>query len=158
MKNFGSLSRPVSVLFKGIACTRGFSRCTLLSTAAKNVAVSRSDRIMTIAINRPSKKNCVGRSTAKELYSAFTTFEEDSSVSVGILKGNGGTFCAGYDLNEVALLKEEDADWKEMVKDLNFSNGHAPMVSHINMYSGPYLKACPVSNHSCIQNIPLSEL
>ena len=93
----------------------------------EHVLVEKKDKITIISINRPSKKNCVNRATARELYSAFRAFEEDSDAAIGILRGTGDTFCSGYDLGEVAKL--DDEEWKEFEKELNFSEGHAPMVS-----------------------------
>ena len=55
-----------------------------------------------IAINRPNKRNAVNQATAQELYDVFCALEEDESVRVAVLCGRGGTFCAGYDLSELA--------------------------------------------------------
>ena len=43
----------------------------------------------------PSSRNAVNSETASELYKAFTDFDVDDSVSVAILTGAGGNFCAG---------------------------------------------------------------
>lgn len=40
------------------------------------------------------------------LVNAFETFEKDSSLKVAVLTGNGGTFCAGFDLKELSNTKE----------------------------------------------------
>uniref|UniRef100_A0AC34QTU1 Enoyl-CoA hydratase n=1 Tax=Panagrolaimus sp. JU765 TaxID=591449 RepID=A0AC34QTU1_9BILA len=65
----------------------------------------KKNRIFFVSINRPEKKNCVNHETAKELIKAFETFEADKSADIAILTGQGGTFCAGYDLLEVAVNK-----------------------------------------------------
>uniref|UniRef100_A0AC34G0Z8 Enoyl-CoA hydratase n=1 Tax=Panagrolaimus sp. ES5 TaxID=591445 RepID=A0AC34G0Z8_9BILA len=66
------------------------------------VLTSKNDRIFNIFINRPERKNCVNHSTALKLIEAFEAFENDSTVDIAILSGTGETFCAGYDLSEVA--------------------------------------------------------
>ncbi|XP_022688793.1 uncharacterized protein LOC111260358 isoform X3 [Varroa jacobsoni] len=58
--------------------------------------------IRMIGINRPEKKNSVNADTADELFSQFERFDADASVNVAVLFGNGGTFCAGYDLEEIS--------------------------------------------------------
>lgn len=58
--------------------------------------------ITTITINRPHVRNAVNRSAAAGLAQAFRAFENDSSQRVCILTGAGDSFCAGYDLHEVA--------------------------------------------------------
>ncbi|KAE9548328.1 hypothetical protein FO519_008466 [Halicephalobus sp. NKZ332] len=69
------------------------------------VLTSSKDRIFYISINRPEKKNCVNHETALELIKAFSQFEADDSCDIAIFSGEGGTFCAGYDLSEVAQGK-----------------------------------------------------
>ncbi|KAL8182504.1 UNVERIFIED_CONTAM: hypothetical protein K2H54_057341 [Gekko kuhli] len=57
---------------------------------------------MTIGINRPEARNAVNQEVAQLLCRAFQSFEEDSSLTVAVLHGLGGNFCAGYDLKELA--------------------------------------------------------
>ncbi|TKR64237.1 hypothetical protein L596_024807 [Steinernema carpocapsae] len=66
------------------------------------VNVTPYGEILLIGINRPKKRNCVNHETAKQLVSAFERFENYKEFKVAILYGEGGTFCAGYDLNQVA--------------------------------------------------------
>ena len=67
-----------------------------------SVEIETKDKICTIIINRPEVKNAVDGPTAKELAEAFRKFEQDESLSVAVLWGRGGTFCAGADLKAVA--------------------------------------------------------
>ncbi|MCA9830976.1 MAG: crotonase/enoyl-CoA hydratase family protein [Dehalococcoidia bacterium] len=55
-----------------------------------------------VTINRPEVRNAVDRETANQLFHAFKAFDADESLSVAILTGAGGTFCAGADLKVVA--------------------------------------------------------
>ncbi len=41
--------------------------------------------------------------TAALLHQAFLEFNSEPSVHVAVLHGKGGSFCAGYDLKELAL-------------------------------------------------------
>jgi len=54
-----------------------------------------------VSINRPEARNAVDRATADELAQAFRRFDSDPGLSVAILSGNGGCFCAGADLKAV---------------------------------------------------------
>ncbi|KAF4966325.1 hypothetical protein FSARC_5997 [Fusarium sarcochroum] len=60
------------------------------------------DGITTITISRPHRKNAIEGATAKKLYDAFLAFEDDASQKVCVFYGAHGTFCAGFDLHEVA--------------------------------------------------------
>jgi enoyl-CoA hydratase len=58
--------------------------------------------VAVVIIDRPSVRNAVDGPTARELVDAFGRFEDDDSLSAGVLTGAGGTFCAGADLKAVA--------------------------------------------------------
>ncbi|MCR8897088.1 crotonase/enoyl-CoA hydratase family protein [Gordonia sp. GONU] len=55
-----------------------------------------------IGIDRPDRRNAVDRATADALADAFRRFDADDAVSVAVLHGEGGTFCAGADLKAIA--------------------------------------------------------
>src|SRR3990167_8168890 len=59
-------------------------------------------RVFLVTLYRPLVKNAVDGVTAKELYDVFKRFDADSSLSVAVLFGEGGTFCAGADLTQLS--------------------------------------------------------
>ncbi|KAL2873444.1 hypothetical protein SGCOL_011390 [Colletotrichum sp. CLE4] len=61
-----------------------------------------SDGITTITINREHRRNAIDGPTARKLTDAFLTFENDPTQKVCVFYGAHGTFCAGFDLHEVA--------------------------------------------------------
>ena len=67
--------------------------------------LERADPVATIVIDNPVKRNAVDRAAATALRTAFEAFEADDELSVAVLWGAGGTFCAGADLT--ALGDEE---------------------------------------------------
>lgn len=94
-----------------------------LSHSSQTVVTEKRQEVTLIGINRPEKRNCVDSDTARQLLKAFNDFEADTSSSVSILHGIGGTFCAGYDLKELSHTNGE-------AKDLNISLTRGPMVCH----------------------------
>ena len=58
--------------------------------------------VCTIILDRPERRNAVDRQTADALRRAFEDFEADESLSVAVLWGDGGVFCAGADLSAMA--------------------------------------------------------
>lgn len=54
--------------------------------------------VLTIALDRPARRNAVDGPTAAALRAAFEQFEADASLAVAVLTGRGGQFCAGADL------------------------------------------------------------
>lgn len=66
------------------------------------VLTQRDGEILIVTINRPQARNAVDSVTAAALTDAFDGFDKDQTLSVAILTGAQGTFCAGADLREVA--------------------------------------------------------
>jgi enoyl-CoA hydratase/carnithine racemase len=66
------------------------------------VLTERNDNVLTITINRPAQRNAVSREVALQLASALDVLDADSTLSVGVLTGAGGTFSAGMDLKAFA--------------------------------------------------------
>ena len=67
-----------------------------------SVRSERDGPVTTVILARPERRNAVNRPTAKALADAFRAFEADGEAKVGVLFGEGGTFCAGADLKAVA--------------------------------------------------------
>jgi len=58
--------------------------------------------VLTVTIDRPEVRNAVDPETADAMEKAFSRFAEDDSLSVAVLTGAGGNFCAGFDLKAMA--------------------------------------------------------
>jgi enoyl-CoA hydratase len=69
------------------------------------VLVERDGRIQIITLNRPDARNAVNRALAEGVAAALEELDADDSLSVGVLTGAGGGFCAGMDLK--AFVKGE---------------------------------------------------
>jgi enoyl-CoA hydratase/carnithine racemase len=67
--------------------------------------------VTTIIINRKHRKNAVDGPTGKKLTDALLAFENDPSQKVCVFYGAHGTFCAGFDLHEVAKFQNPDVDY-----------------------------------------------
>ncbi|WP_327152028.1 crotonase/enoyl-CoA hydratase family protein [Nocardia sp. NBC_01329] len=57
-----------------------------------------ADKIAVITIDRPKERNAVNLDVANGIAAAIDEFEKRKDLSVAILTGAGGTFCAGLDL------------------------------------------------------------
>jgi enoyl-CoA hydratase len=67
-----------------------------------SVRVERQGPVATVILSRPEARNAVDRPTARALADAFRAFDSDPELHVAVLWGEGGTFCAGADLKQVA--------------------------------------------------------
>jgi enoyl-CoA hydratase len=66
------------------------------------VRVERRDAVMIVTLDRPDRRNAVDGATARELAAAFRSFDADPGLSVAVLTGAEGNFCAGFDLKALA--------------------------------------------------------
>lgn len=68
-----------------------------------------SNGITTITINRAHRRNAIDGPTGKKLTEAFLAFESDPTQKVCVFYGAHGTFCAGFDLIELAKRQNPDS-------------------------------------------------
>ncbi|KAH8901941.1 enoyl-CoA hydratase/isomerase family protein [Coniochaeta sp. PMI_546] len=108
--------------------------------------------ITTITLNRPHVRNAVNASTATKLAHALAAFDRDDTQKVCILTGAGDTFCAGYDLHEVA---SSGAPSTRPVDALNGGNP-APMGPSRMTLGKPLIAA--VAGHAVAGGLELSLL
>jgi len=62
------------------------------------VLTERRDRVLLITLNRPEARNAVNLAVAEGIAAALDELDADDALTVGILTGAGGGFCAGMDL------------------------------------------------------------
>jgi methylglutaconyl-CoA hydratase len=83
----------------------------------KFILYSVIDRIGTITLNRPEKRNALSYEVVAELKEAFTKAEDDEQVKVIVLKANGEAFCSGADLEYLQQLQK--FSYEENLNDSN---------------------------------------
>jgi methylglutaconyl-CoA hydratase len=71
--------------------------------AYQTLTVSHEDRIATITLNRPEKRNAVSFQLVEDLIGALGAIDKSDSQVV-IITGAGKAFCAGLDLEELKSL------------------------------------------------------
>ena len=77
------------------------------------VRIETTGPVLTVVIDRPEARNAVDPETAEGLVAAFEAFEADDELSVAVLTGASGHFCAGYDLKALSgggIEHDPDAD------------------------------------------------
>ncbi len=67
------------------------------------------DRVATVTLNRPDRRNALTGPLAGHLAKAIETLNDDDAVSVIVIRGAGGAFCSGLDLKEFNL--DPQPDW-----------------------------------------------
>ena len=75
--------------------------------------------IATITMDRPEKRNALNHALLDDLLAALNEVADDDAIKVAILRANGPTFSAGYDIDGSPYINPPDgaAEW-------NIVNGH----------------------------------
>ena len=66
------------------------------------VRIEKAGAVWTVIHSRPEAKNAMDPASAEALAEAFTAFDRDPEAAVAVLWGEGGAFCAGFDLKYAA--------------------------------------------------------
>jgi methylglutaconyl-CoA hydratase len=96
------------------------------------VLYSLAERIATITLNRPDKRNALNPEVVSKLTAFFIAASEDDNVKLVILKSSGSTFSAGADLSYLQELQkntyEENLADSENLKRLYTTIYYLPKI------------------------------
>jgi enoyl-CoA hydratase len=68
------------------------------------VRIEKKGRVWTVIHSRAESRNAMDPESADALVSAFQSFDKDPEAAVAVLWGEGGAFCAGWDLKYCATM------------------------------------------------------
>ncbi len=91
-----------------------------------SVRIEKSGAVWTVVHSRPQARNAMDPESADALVAAFLAFDADNAAAVAVLWGEGGAFCAGWDLKYAQTLADRAAFDREIVEGLGFGMGAAP--------------------------------
>jgi enoyl-CoA hydratase len=96
------------------------------------VRVEKKENVWTIIHSRPDARNAMDPASADALYKAFIDFENNNEASVAVFWGEGGAFCAGWDLKYASSLKGVAP-----LKSLDIPNKRKPNKNGSDIPRGP---------------------
>lgn len=85
------------------------------------VRVEKDGAVTTVIHSRPEARNAMDPDSADALTDAFRAFEADPQAHVAVFWGEGGAFCAGWDLKYVGSLDSENP-----LAEIDFPDEGAP--------------------------------
>ena len=90
-----------------------------------SVRIEKDGPVWTVIHSRAQARNAMDPESAKALFEAFQSFDADDTASVAVFWGEGGAFCAGWDLKHAASLA-----WAEALDPFDFPDeGEPPMAA-----------------------------
>lgn len=66
-----------------------------------DIVVEKYGAVTTLNIDRQKTRNSLDEATLREMTEAINAFEKDAEAKVLVFNGEGGSFCSGFDLDEV---------------------------------------------------------
>src|SRR5690554_7284250 len=109
------------------------------------------NRIATITLNRPEKRNALNEAVVRGLRGAFARAETDTEAKVIVLKATGKVFCAGADLEYLRQLQQNT--FRDNLKD---SDNLKSLL--LQIYRHPKLVIAQVHGHAIRSEEHTSEL
>lgn len=89
------------------------------------VRIDKDGAVWTVIHSRPEARGAMDPQSAVALYDAFREFDSSDDASVAVFWGEGGCFCAGWDLKHAASLSDASA-----LDDYEFpDHGEPPMAA-----------------------------
>ncbi len=70
---------------------------------------SHDDRVLTIELNRPLKRNAINRELAFELRAEVEAIRQDAKLLIVVLRGAGEHYCVGDDISEFPRFTDDDS-------------------------------------------------
>jgi enoyl-CoA hydratase len=93
------------------------------------VRIEKKGKVWTVIHSRREARNAMDPASANALMEAFVAFDRDRDAAVAVLWGEGGAFCAGWDLKYGASLVEDASPLDEIAYPLDErvrENGQLP--------------------------------
>lgn len=85
---------------------------TTTPSSSGKLLITKDGPVTTVTLNRPECHNALDKELSKELNLAMKEIDTDRKCRVVILRGSGGTFCAGDDVKGFATFEAEDVLWE----------------------------------------------
>ena len=84
----------------------------MVSSAADyaNITLMRDGAVARLTLNRPDRRNALTHAMMLELEDAFARLRDDADCRVVVMRGAGGHFCAGGDLDAMANMPPQPAN------------------------------------------------
>src|SRR5258706_7361098 len=77
---------------------------------AMAVRIDKKGKVWTVIHSRPEARNAMDPESADALVAAFEAFDRDADAAVAVLWGEGGAFCAGWDLKYCASMIKDSKE------------------------------------------------
>ncbi|MFG0588943.1 enoyl-CoA hydratase/isomerase family protein [Acinetobacter sp. YQ_14] len=97
-----------------------------------SIQLERHGSILTLWLNRPESRNAMSLNMVNAIQQVFTHIENDTLIRAVILRGQGGHFCAGGDIKDMAALRLEAANVGSLKPYVDFNRRFGAMIEQVD--------------------------
>ncbi|WP_111861159.1 enoyl-CoA hydratase/isomerase family protein [Acinetobacter sp. CFCC 10889] len=97
-----------------------------------SIQLEQDGSILTLWLNRPESRNAMSLNMVKAIQQVFKAIENDLSIRAVILRGQGGHFCAGGDIKDMAQLRGEAAAAGSNQPYVDFNRQFGHMIQQVD--------------------------
>ncbi|WP_439497640.1 crotonase/enoyl-CoA hydratase family protein [Bosea sp. (in: a-proteobacteria)] len=90
------------------------------------IRIERDGKVATVIMRRPEARNAMDPDSAAALTEAFIELDRDTATHAIVFWGEGGAFCAGWDLKYAQAFTDPERFESEIVQGLAFPDGDGP--------------------------------
>ena len=100
--------------------------------------ISVEDNVARVALNRPDSLNAINMVLYEDIFQAFRRINDEKSIWVVVLTGNGRAFSVGADLKERQTMTRADVQRRRRLAPLMFgamTQARAPVIAAVNGFA-----------------------
>ena len=96
-----------------------------------SIQLEQDGGILYLWLNRPESRNAMNLNMVNAIQQVFAVIRDDLSIRAVIIRGEGGTFCAGGDIKDMAALRVEAANVGSLQPYMDFNRRFGAMLEHV---------------------------
>jgi isohexenylglutaconyl-CoA hydratase len=97
-----------------------------------SIQLEQQGSILTLWLNRPESRNAMSLNMVNAIQQVFAVIADDVSIRAVILRGQGGHFCAGGDIKDMAALRVEAANVGSLQPYVDFNRRFGAMIEQVD--------------------------
>lgn len=97
-----------------------------------SIQLEQQGSILTLWLNRPESRNAMSLKMVTAIQQVFSQIADDVSIRAVIFRGQGGHFCAGGDIKDMAGLRVEAANSGSLQAYVDFNRRFGAMLEQVD--------------------------
>lgn len=96
-----------------------------------SIQLEQDSSILYLWLNRPESRNAMNLNMVNAIQQVFAAIRDDLSIRAVIIRGEGGAFCAGGDIKDMAALRVEATHVGSLQPYADFNRRFGAMLEQV---------------------------